>query len=194
MALTRSMLKAMGIDEDKIEQIVLAHGESIEGLKKKAEDVRVQAERVPVLEKEIEELRKSQPTADQKAELDKVKLEFEAYKESVERERAEQQKAALYRSLLREKGVDEKRLDAIMKVTDLSGMTVEDGKLAGADELSKAIENEWGAFIVQTSTQGAAVSNPPSNVGAKMTREEILQIKDTAARQRAIAENLDQFR
>jgi hypothetical protein len=33
MALTRKMLKAMGIEEEKIEQIIEAHAETVDGLK-----------------------------------------------------------------------------------------------------------------------------------------------------------------
>ena len=33
MALTRKMLKAMGIEEDKIEQIIEAHSETVDSLK-----------------------------------------------------------------------------------------------------------------------------------------------------------------
>ena len=54
--------------------------------------------------------------------------------------------------------------------------------------------DEWGGFITMTNTQGASVENPPSNSGTKMTRDEIMAIKDTSARQQAIAENIDQFR
>ena len=44
MALTRKLLRSLGIDDEKIETIIDAHGETVEALKKeladyKAEDV-----------------------------------------------------------------------------------------------------------------------------------------------------------
>ena len=194
MALTRKMLTAMGIESDKIDQIIESHTESTEGLKKQAEELREQASKVPSLEKEIEELKAAQPTEDWEKKYGELKSEYDDYKSKVANEQAEQEKARLYRSMLREAGVDEKRLDSIMKVTDLSGIGVENGAISDSENVMKAIADEWGDFIAHTSTQGARVEEPPSSSGAKMTRDEIMSIKDTSARQQAIAQNIDQFR
>lgn len=194
MALTRRMLTAMGIEAEKIDQIIEAHAETTEALKKQAEELREQASKVPSLEKQIEDMKAAQPTEDWQKKYGELQAEFEAYKSQVANEHAEQEKARLYRSMLREAGVDEKRIDSIMKVTDLSGISVSEGAIADADTVKETIAKEWGDFIAHTNTQGASVENPPSNSGVKMTRDEIMAIKDTSARQQAIAENIDQFR
>lgn len=184
----------MGIEPDKVDQIIESHSETVEGLKKQAEELREQAAKVPTLEKNIEELKAAQPTEDWQAKYDELKTEFDGYKAKVENEQAEQEKARLYRSMLREAGVDEKRIDSIIKVTDLSGIGVSEGAITDQESVMQAIGEEWGDFIVKTNTQGVKVETPPTNAGAKMTRDEIMAIKDTSARQKAIAENLDQFR
>lgn len=194
MALTRKMLTAMGIEPDKVDQIIESHSETVEGLKKQAEELREQASKVPNLEKEIEELKAAQPTEDWQAKYDELKSEFDSYKVKVENEQAAAEKSRLYRSMLREAGVDERRIDAILKVTDMGGITVKDGAIENPEAVKEAIASEWGGFITQTSTQGAKVDEPPTSAGAKMTRDEIMAIKDTSARQKAIAENIDQFR
>ena len=194
MALTRKMLTAMGIESDKIDQIIESHTESTEGLKKQAEELREQASKVPALEKEIEDMKAAQPTEDWEAKYNELKSEYDGFKDKVEQEKAAQEKAGLYRSMLREAGIDERRLDSIMKVTDLSGIAVQDGAIADQENVMKAIADEWGDFIAHTSTQGAKVEEPPANQGGKMTKSEIMSIKDTKARQQAIAENIDQFR
>jgi hypothetical protein len=194
MALTRKMLAAMGIESDKVDQIIESHSETVEGLKKQAEELRETASKVPALEKEIEDMKAAQPTKDWKAEYEELKAEYDGYKDKVANEQAEQEKARLYRSMLREAGVDEKRIDSIMKVTDMSAISVADGAIADSETVKEAIAKEWGDFIAHTNTQGAHVDNPPSNSGAKMTRDEIMAIKDTSARQQAIAENIEQFR
>lgn len=194
MALTRKMLSAMGIESDKIDQIIESHTDTIEGLKKQANEVMKQAEKVPVLEKEIEDLKAAQPTEDWEKKYSDLKAEYDSYKSDVADEQTKAEKAHLYRSMLREAGVDEKRIDAIMKVTDLDKVNVENGAITDSEAVKKAISDEWGAFITRTSTQGASVDEPPANTGAGMTRDEIMAIKDTGARQKAIAENIDQFR
>ena len=194
MALTRKMLTAMGIEPDKVDQIIESHSETVEGLKKQAEELREQASKVPTLEKEIEDMKAAQPTEDWEKKYGELQNEFDGFKAKVEKEHAEAEKSRLYRSMLREAGVDEKRIEAIMKVTDLGEIAVKDGAIENPDTVKQAITDEWGGFITQTNTQGASVENPPSNSGAKMTRDEIMAIKDTSARQKAIAENLDQFR
>lgn len=193
MALTRKMLTAMGIEPDKVDQIIESHSETVEGLKKQAEELREQASKVPSLEKQVEDLKAAQPTEDWQAKYDELKQEFDGYKVKVEQEHAEAEKSSLYRSMLREAGVDEKRIDAILKVTDLGEISVKDGAIQDPDTVKQAIADEWGGFITQTSTQGAKVDEPPANAGVKMTRDEIMAIKDTSARQKAIAENIDQF-
>lgn len=194
MALTNALLKSMGIENDQRDQIMAEHRAVVDSVIAERDELRDTAAKVPHLEKEIEELKAAQPAEDWQAKYDELKAEFDGYKVQVDNEKAELEKARLYRSMLREAGVDEKRIDSIMKVTDLSGVGVADGAIADSETVMKAIADEWGDFIVQTNTQGVKVETPPTNAGAKMTRDEIMAIKDTSARQKAIAENLDQFR
>lgn len=191
--MTRSMLKAMGIEDEKSDQIIEAHTETVDALKKQRDEALEKAEKLPDLEKQIGELKAAQPTDDWEGKYSELLKEFEGYKTQMANEQAEREKAQLYRAMLREAGIDEKRIDPIMKVTDLAKISVSDGAISDAETVMKAITDEWGGFIAQTSVQGASVEEPPSNVGTKMTRDEIMGIKDTRERQQAIAENLDQF-
>ena len=143
MSLTRKMLTAMGIEAEKIDQIIESHTETVDGLKKVADDLREQAGKVPDLERKIGELEKAQPTEDYEGKFKDLKAEFDTYKEKVAAEQAQAEKARLYRSLLREAGIDEKRLDAIMRVTDLSGVTVEDGAIVDAETVSEQIKKDY---------------------------------------------------
>lgn len=162
MAFTRKMLGAMGIDPEKVDQIIEAHAEVIDGLKKQAEELRQQADKVPTLEQRIQELENNTANEDWKQLYDDVKAQFESYKEQVATERAQAEKASLYRNLLREAGISEKRIDAIMKVTDLGGVAVRDGAIEGAEELKQGIAEEWAEFIPQVTTQPVQVATPPT--------------------------------
>lgn len=190
MALTRKMLKAMSIEDEKIEQIIEAHAETVDGLKEKLSGMQDQSSRIKELESELE---KAGATDDWKERYEQEHADFEAFKAEQAKKAEEEQKAQLYRKLLVDAGVDPKRIDRIMKVTDLSDITVKDGELEGKAELSKAIESEWADFIRTETTQGVQVKTPPQSSGKTMTKADIMAIKDTQERQRAISENIELF-
>ena len=101
---------------------------------------------------------------------------------------------AAYRKLLSGEGISEKRIDSILKVTDFSTMKRgKDGTLEGEDALKEAINKEWGEFKTTVSEKGAVVEKPPQIGKATKTKDEIFAIKDTAERQKAIAENHELF-
>ena len=52
MALTRKFLKALGIDEDKIDEIISAHGETVTALKDEIEKAKQSAEDSAAIAKE----------------------------------------------------------------------------------------------------------------------------------------------
>ena len=97
--------------------------------------------------------------------------------------------------MLKDAGVSEKRIDSIIRVTDLNKVELDDeGKIKDSGELAKSIKDEWSDFIVTESKQGANVSNPPANTGGnKMSKDEIMAIKDTSARQKAMLEKKELF-
>ena len=102
-------------------------------------------------------------------------------------------KGRLYRELLRGAGVDEKRIGAILRVTDLDGMTVRDGRLEEEERLTADIRREGADFIGVTKTRGALVETPPAAGRPARTRAEIEAIRDGGERRRAIAENAALF-
>lgn len=161
MALTRRMLNAMGIESEKIDQIIEAHTETVDGLKQQAKELQAKADKVPDLEKKIVELEAAKPSDDWEAKYNELKTEYEGYQEKVRNDEADRVKASLYRGLLRDAGIDEKRISAIMKVTDLSGVNVADGAIVDADKVAEGIKTEWEAFIPQIDTTGANVPTPP---------------------------------
>lgn len=192
MALSRATLKAMGLEEDKIDSIIAMHTETVDALKQQRDQAQEEAGRIPDLEKKIQDLEAAKPTEDWERKFSEEHEAFEAYRTKVAQEESDRRKSDLYRALLADQGVDPKRIDAIMRVTDLGDVVVEDGKLRDSEELAGRIAEEWGDFVVHTATRGAQVDDPPSG-GAVMTRDEILSIKDTAERQAKIAENPELF-
>ena len=153
----------------------------------------VEKERYKAKLSEIEELKEGKQTAEDsvataekwKTKYEGIKQEFSDYKKAEQAKATRAQKTDAYRSLLKEIGVNDKRIDAILKVTDLDGMEMDaDGKLKDAADLRKTAKEEWSDFIVTTHTQGAQTATPPSGKVAPKSREEIMKIKDPTERQR----------
>lgn len=163
MALTIKMLKDLGIEQDSIEAIVKAHGDTVDALKAERDAA---LDRASIAEekageagkKEIEEL---------KGKLDAERSEFAEFKKSVDAEKANAEKAQLYRKLLVEQGVDARRIDSIMRVTDLSDVIVKDGQIEDADKLSESIRDTWADFIGTVKTKTARVDTPPATDPSK---------------------------
>lgn len=200
MALTRSMLKGKGLESEDVDEIIEAHAETVNALKNQVDalkdrvsELQEESAKVPALEKQIEEMEAAQPKEDWEAKYKELKDEYGSFKKQVATVQADQEKARLYRSLLRETGIDEKRLESVMKVTDLGKISVTDGAIDNPEEVKNAIVSEWGDFIAHKATAGATVDTPPTNAGGKMTRDQILAIKDTSERQQAIADNIEMF-
>lgn len=181
---------------DEIEnQLIALHLGVVDPLKDALENAKAESAKVADLQKKLDEATADKGKFDDlKAKYEKEHSEFEAFKARTESEKVLETVKGLYRTLLKENKVDEKRIDSILKVTDFSQLKVgKDGKLEDTENLSKTIKDEWKEFIVTTGTKGADVDNPPENGGKTKTREEIMKIKDTTERQKAIAENLNAF-
>ncbi len=202
MALTRKFLSAMGIEQEKIDQIIEAHTETVDSLKADRDKYKEQAESLVGAKDELDKVKADYEKA--KGDLEaaapyKEKYEtehnsFEDFKKGVEADKVKRRKAEAYKGLLRKAGVSDKRFDAIVKVTAMDGIELDDkGEVKDADKLVEGIKTDWADFIVKKSTQGASTETPPANTGGKMTREEILKIKDRNERQQAISENHELF-
>ena len=198
MSLTRNWLSALGIEADKVEEIIKGHAETVDGLKDELEKYKADAKKLPEVTAELEKLKeavKNDRTDELQKKYDKLKAEFDEYKSDVKGKEVQATKSKAYRSLLKEVGVSEKRIDSIMKVTDLSTIDFDDdNKIVDAEKVTESIKNEWSDFIPVIEKKGVKVATPPANNGGgTKTKEEIMAIKDTAARQQAIAENHELF-
>lgn len=130
-----------------------------------------------------------------KTKYDALKDDFEAYKKDITAKETKATRSNAYKELLKQAGISEKRLDTVLKVSDIDSLEMgEDGKFKDSDKILESIKTEWADFITTTETKGAETSTPPSNNGGgKMTKADIMKIKDTSERQKAIAENHELF-
>ena len=197
MSLTRKMLKAMGIEEEKIDQIIEAHTDTVDGLKSDLSKYKTDAEKLPDVQKELDEL-KAKGDDGWKEKHDKLKGEFDAYKKDVEAKETHNKKVEAYKAILKDANLSEKGIEKAVKYAEWDKIELgEDGKLKGASDHIKAVREEWAEYVTTTTTTGAKTSTPPANNGgSKLTKAEIYARDEhgryklsTAERQKALAEN-----
>lgn len=169
MALTRKFLSALGIEDDKADQIIEAHVQVKDELKAQIDDLtnqnaslKAETEKIPALTKQLEELEGSTSSD----ELEKVKAEFEDYKKQVETEKVTSVKKTKLTDLLKKIGVNDTAIDKVIRVTDLDSIELDDkNNIKDGDKLEESLKNEWSGFITTTVDKGTNPTNPPAASG-----------------------------
>lgn len=194
MSLSRKFLSALGIEADKIDEIITAHSETVDGLKDDISKYKTKAEGYDDIKKELDEIKKTTGKEDSyKVKYDALKQEFDDYKKDITNKETLAKKSDAYRKLLSEVGINEKLLDKVLAVTKLDDIELEGDNIKDADKVTDSIKNEWADFIVKERQEGSPTETPPKGTGTKMTKDQVMAIKDTAERQKAILENHEQF-
>ena len=193
MALTRKFLATLGIEAEKIDEIIGAHSETVEALKEERDKFRSDAEKYSKakdeLDKANEKLKEYGKEDSYKVKYEALKEEYDGYKSKVETEKSNVTKASAYKALLKEIGIADKRIDSVARLAELDKIKLDkDGKIEGSADLKKALSEEWADFIVKEGSQGAGTATPPEGNGGAKTKEEIMKIKDTPERQKAWGE------
>ena len=192
--LSMKFLNGLGIDEDKAELICERHREVLTEIKDERDALKEKAGDYDTLKTQFEELKKATANADKdpyKVKYEAIKEEFETFKNDITAKETAGKKDSAYRKLLKDAGVSEKRIDAIMRVTDLKDYELDDeGNFKDAGKYTEDIKTEWADFIQTKKVEGAKTSTPPAKSGkSTMTKEQIRAIEDPIARQKAMAEN-----
>ena len=193
MAFTRKMLKAMGIEDEKIDQIIDAHSETVDALKADRDAYKEDAAKLAAVQKELDEL-KAKGDDGYKAKYEAEKAAHDALKADIAAKETKKAKTEAYRELLKGANIDEKRIATILRAEAPTIDKIEldaDGKIKNAEQYTESIKSDWADFIVTQSAKGTNTATPPANGGTATTKtkEDILKIKDAGERQKAIAEN-----
>ena len=197
MGFTRKFLSALGIESDKVDEIINAHIEVVDGLKEERDDFKKNAEKLADVEKELnkakEKLAKNgEGETVSKEDYDKLKKEYDDYKDEISSKETLQAKQAAIRKLAKDSGLSDKGAEKAVKYTDYESVELDkDGKVKDADKHAEFLKNEWSEHHETTTTRGANTANPPANngKGTGKTREEIMEIKDGATRRQEMQNN-----
>lgn len=197
MALTRKFLKSLDIEDEVISKIIEAHTSTTDALKETIADLEGQVSKAGDVAKKLEAANKELENIkadDYKAKYEKAVSDLKELKDGNAKAAIKAEKENAYKALLKEMNVSEKRIQSILKVTDLESVDFKEGKFTDSEKLKENIKNEWSDFIVSEKKSGVNVPQPSTNTGGKtMTKSEIMAITDTKSRQQAIAENPQAF-
>lgn len=203
MAITRKLLKGMGLTEEQQDTIIEAHTDTVNGLKADVDRYKADAEKLPGVQKELDDL-KGNGDDGYKEKYESEHKAFEDYKKTVDAEKTTAAKEKAVEAVLKKIGVSEKRLQSVAKLAKADGLLDalelnDDGAVKEADKLEKNLKDSYSEYITTTSTKGADTPTPPANSGgANLTMADIYKkdekgryVMDYEARLKAIEENLN---
>lgn len=197
MALTRKLLKSLGLEEAAIDTIIDAHTETTDALKKQRDDAIAEAGTVEAITKERDQLKQQVETlTKQGGDAAKIQADFDAYKQQVESEKQAAKTDADVLALLKEAGIQrDSFLTMAAKTFDREKIQRgEDGAITNRDELLNGIKADYADCIGTPQISPVPTLTPPSGGGKGMTREQIMAIKDPAEQRTAIAQNIHLFK
>lgn len=195
MALTRKLLKGMGLTDEQVDTIIEAHTDTVDGLKADVSRYKADAEKLPDIQKQLDDL-KAAGDGGYKAKYEKEHSAFESYKADITAKESKAAKEKAVRAYFEGKNIKGANLELAMRGCgeEMAALELDGHKIKDTKALDALIEGTYKGLISTAQTQGANPANPPANTGTgTMTKEQIMQIKDRGERRAAIAANLKLF-
>lgn len=199
MALTRKMLKAMGIEDEKIDQIIDAHTETVEGLKDQVSAYKADAEKLPGVQRELDDLKKEGADGGYKAKYEKEHKDFADYKAGIAAKESAAAKEKAARAYFAGKGIPDGSMAMAIRgaKAEIDGLELDGEKIKDAAALDRLLAGDYKGLIGKETKQGTDTQTPPDTTGGAKSRAEIYKKDDkgryilsTAERQAALAESM----
>lgn len=202
MAFKRKDIRAILEDEslsveERTARLVGLHMETVDALNDQIASLKGDADKLKDAQTELSDLKAKQDESGKWEEKYKTEhAEFTAFKKAQESAATKEAKTKAYKSILKDAGISESLIDL---VTAASGELIDsielDEKQTAKDaaKLKSTVREKYADYVSKEDTSGADTQVPPNNSGKKLTKEEIFKIKDSSARQKAIAENHEIF-
>ncbi len=163
MALTRKFLKGMGLSDEIVDSIIEAHTESTDGLKADRDKYKAEAEKLPGVQKELDDL-KATGDGGYKEKYEKEHSNFEKYKADVQAKESQAAKEKAYRAILKDANLNERGIEKAVKYANWDKIELEaDGTVKGAKDHIKTVQEEWAEHVNTSNTTGANTNTPPAN-------------------------------
>ena len=165
MSLTRKMLKAMGIEEEKIDQIIEAHSETVDSLKADRDSYKEDAEKLKTVQKELDDL-KAAGDGGYKEKYEKEHKAFEDYKADVDAKETRAAKEKAVTEYLKSKNVQEGNLKLAMRSlnAEIEAAELDGDKLKDTKAFDALLDGDLKGLITTTTEKPAPNPvNPPKH-------------------------------
>ena len=167
MALTRKFLEAFGIEQAKIDEIISAHTEVTNALKADRDSYKEKAEKYDETKTELDKAKSELEKVNKdeyKTKYESLEAEFNKYKTDIAEKEVKVKKEEAYKKMLKEIGVNEKSIGAILKVKDLSSLKLDDkGNIVDVDTLKESEKKDWEGFIIKSEEERQDPNTPPDH-------------------------------
>ena len=166
MAITRKFLKGMGLTDEQIDTIIEAHTDTVEGLKTDLSKYKTDAEKLPGVQKELDDL-KAKGDDGWKDKHDKVRKEYDDYKKDVETQKSRTAKETAVRAFYESKGITGKNLEIAMRGSraEIDGAELDGDKIKDTAALDALVSGDFAGLVAKTTTTGSTVAHPPAGGG-----------------------------
>lgn len=159
---SRKFLAALGIDEDKIEQIIERHSDVVQEIKSERDNYKESADQVQKLTDELKAANdKVEALTKSGGDVAKVQKEFDDYKAEVEAGKVAAKKSSLVRKALEDAKANPQAVELLMKGIDLDSVELDGDKLKDAEAVTKPIIEQYSGFFGTDTTKGTQPTNPP---------------------------------
>ena len=198
MALTRKLLKGMGLTDEQVDTIIEAHGDTVDGLKNDIQRYKADAEKLPGVQKELDDLKKDNGN-DFKARYEKERQDFQAYKDGIAKKEAAAAKEKAARAYFESKGIPAKSMGLVIRGAkgEIESLELDGEKIKDASALDSLLDGDYKGLIGKEKKSGTATETPPDASGGAKSRAEIYKKDDkgryilsAAERQKALAESM----
>lgn len=166
MALTRKFLKALGIEDDKVDEIITAHSDTVNALKEERDNYKADADKLKDVQSQLDTANAALNDAKDdgfKAKYEKEHQDFEDFKAGIEAKKAQEAKESAVKAYFKEKGISNKGMTLAMRYigAEVDALELDEGKIKDTKSLDDAIAGDLASLVVTTGTKGADTATPP---------------------------------
>lgn len=194
MALTRKLLKGMGLTDEQVDTIIEAHTDTVDGLKADVTRYKADAEKLPGVQKQLDDL-KAAGDGGYKEKYEKEHSAFESFKTDITAKESKAAKERAVRAYFESKNITGANLDLAMRGCgeEMSALELDGEKIKDTKSLDALVDGTYKSLVSKPAVRldmGARLNEG----GKPMTKDEIMKITDRTERRAAIAANMDLFR
>lgn len=194
MALTRKLLKGIGLTDEQVDTIIEAHTDTVDGLKADVTRYKADAEKLPGVQKQLDDL-KAAGDGGYKEKYEKEHSAFEAFKTDITAKESKAAKERAVRAYFESKNITGANLDLAMRGCgeEMSALELDGEKIKDTKSLDALVDGTYKSLVSKPAVRldmGARLNEG----GKPMTKDEIMKITDRTERRAAIAANMDLFR